>query len=723
MRLWQAKNTFWIGQFDNWSPEDDFSKILKGEILGEYENSVATLIKLRTIPEAIPTDAYPLLTLIGTIPDPASPIGEGVDVKDETSSYAAANKLAFSGDVTVTPISAGEFDVHITGGGVVQDTYMITQPILSIDSGLDAFHTAGSWKYDSTNYSIAEGTYTLLDEKTDWYVYVQGDNLLHTAATVPAGTIGIAKYTTTGGSITSLENLGALAIQAHVDNLAAKVGEDDATPKTPTTPEYSNNNFVVDGDTHNEAISRLDQILGVIAPAKAGALTGTGLTVSNTTRYNAILPTGLNAIWYNGGGSAGSTINGYVVDGIYNLTSPDSSTRFRCGIFGETGTYGTLTHVLDAVDGSAHDMTTGTGTTGTVTCNSIVAYNSLWAKGNGYITYNHATEGWKSHALKHTEAGTSNTINFWFDDVASAPSFSVNPSVAENTVVDKYLSSVAYYGNGTTLDVSYTAASGIFRKAYHPINVSRIECIGASNLAVNPGATPNLNDAFAVTNQTINLNVANQATQTKNLTVRLFKPDGQTTSQTAVISRAICTYGTVSTQTIEYFYDEFERLVLSDMSVWDSQNSFRTTLGGGDAQVRNGTLQYPVSADYSGSPSFTGDQEYNRRFYKATANSGTIVFTGINYTDIDSYNTGDLNILLYLETEDVWFDLGRVYGDNNGNGSGDSRANSKGARTSGSGTSLDFTFGTYSTANNSGRYRFIVIFRNNNHSISQIVTS
>lgn len=714
MKLWRAIDTFYISEYDAFSPEDDFQKISKYEIIGELESSVGSYVKLRVISQEIPANAYPHLLYIMTVPDPASPIGQGVSVRDETSDTFIANDLTFTGDVVVTETGTGKVEIHITGGSVVQDTYMITQPILSIDSGLDAFHTAGSWKFDSNDYSIAEGTYTLLDDKTDWYIYVQGDNLLHQAATVPSGTIGIAKYTTTGGAITQLTNLGALAIQAHVDNLADKVGEDDATAKTATTPDYASNNFIDDGDNHNIALGKLDDILGVIAPSKAGLLTSTDLVTSGTTKYTAKLPGGLNAAWYQGGASAGSTITSYVVDGSYVLTSSDSSTRFRCGRAGITSTYGDLIHVLDAVDADTHDMTTGTGTTGTVTCNSIATYNSLWAKGNGYITYNQTIQGYKSHALKHTEAGTTNTAPFWFDDVATAPSFSASPSVAENTVNSKWLSGVEYYGLNSTLDVSYIAASGIFTKAYHPTEVSRIECIGAPNNAVNPSVTPDVSDNFVVTNHTITLSVSNQSTMTKQLTVRLYKPDGQTTNQTAALSKAICTYGTASTTTAEYFYDEAQRIYTGG-GAWDST----VALINGEAQVRNGDLEYGIT-DY---PAKTGDQEYYRRFYKTAASNGSLTFTGINYTDVSAYSTGNLNMFLYLETDNLWFDLGRPFGSNNGTGSGDSRANSKGARVSGSGSLLNWTIGTNSTAYNSNRYRIVIVFINTTNTINSIVSA
>lgn len=147
------------------------------------------------------------------------------------------------------------------GGGLdydIKTTYIITQPIFTEDSGLNVDYTAGSWKYLGTIYSVSASSLALTDDKTDWYIYVQGDNSLHQAASVPDGTIGIAKFSTSGGSITSLVNLGTISVEFHADNLADKVGEDKATAKTASTPSYSSNNYITDGDTHNTALGKLD---------------------------------------------------------------------------------------------------------------------------------------------------------------------------------------------------------------------------------------------------------------------------------------------------------------------------------------------------------------------------------------------------------------------------------------------------------------------------------
>jgi len=190
--------------------------------------------------------------------------------------------------------------IEIGGGGVAQDTYVITQPMFSDAGGLDADYTSGSWKYDGTTYSIAGGTETLLDDKTNWYIYLEGDNSLHHGSYIPDGRIGLAKYTTSSGDIDELVNLGTAAIQSHVDNLSNKVGEDDATAKTPTTPTYSSVVFISNGDTHNEAIAKLDAASSSIANYSSGINSQLSSEIDSAIAYasgiNSQLSSGIDTL-------------------------------------------------------------------------------------------------------------------------------------------------------------------------------------------------------------------------------------------------------------------------------------------------------------------------------------------------------------------------------------------------------------------------------------------
>jgi hypothetical protein len=460
-----------------------------------------------------------------------------------------------------------------------------------------------------------------------------------------------------------------------------------------------------------DALDVHDEILALIAPAKPGMLTAQTLTLTGTTRFNAKIPSGLTAAWYLDGKVAGDSISDYVIDNSFRLTTPSPSSAFYNGPYNDP--QGTLeldgnSTVLDTL--STH--TTGSSTYLTVT--DVSVYNSIWSKANAYADITQATEGFIQYFLKHSVAGNSSGFAIRYDNTHPAPTFAVNPSITEGTVVAKWLSGIEYYGSGTTLSISFTA-NNLFNKCYHPTQVAAVTMTpaGFSQYSLNPASPPVYTAQFTVSGYTLTLNQA-VASNSPSVRTTLYKPDGTTAYYDVTLARKVCTMGTVSTTTSDTFYDEAQRLVLNTLTAWTSTSA----LVSGNAQVRNGTLQYPDSTDY---PGFTGNQEYQRNIAKSSASTGSLTFGNITYSQISPYNTGDLNVLLQLETDGQYFDLGRVVGSNNGNGDGTSRANSKGAVSSGSGGIVNWSFGTYSTFNNNNRYRVIIIFRNTNRTITSLV--
>ena len=102
-----------------------------------------------------------------------------------------------------------------------------------------------------------------------------------------------------------------------------------------------------------------------------------------------------------------------------------------------------------------------------------------------------------------------------------------------------------------------------------------------------------------------------------------------------------------------------------------------------------------------------------------------MTFTGFTASNIAPYGTGNINALLYLDGDALWFDLGVLQGSNSNNGS--TRAAAISAKTSASGGALGWSIGTKTTgvsgAGNSARYRVVVIFRNNTYSMTSITSS
>lgn len=490
----------------------------------------------------------------------------------------------------------------------------------------------------------------------------------------------------------------------------------------PTTGDYSDGFFdtwtkdtLVSDAFYDTSVSFLE-----LAPAKAGLLTSQTLVLSGTTLYSAKIPSGLSAAW--SALTPGNTITNLIVDGTYTLTTPDASIRFRSGKYSDPSTAGILTHVEDGVDGATYDIGLyGPGTIGIITVSSVLQYNTFWLKSNAYIDYTQTDEGRKLHKLKHTEAGESSETEVYFDDINTVPSFSSALSIAINTKVSKYLSGIEALGFNTTLDVDYEADSGIFRKAYHPTAVGQLSGTGYVSSNDNPISIPDVDDVFTVS-KTITLNSANQGSLSPSFSAVITKPNGSNANSSFPLSQPVNTYGIISTTKADDFFDEAKRIVLNSGTTSGTATPFDSTLAlvSGNAQQRHsGVLQYPNSSDY---PGFTGDQEYQRFIAKVGASTGALTLTGILYTNIAAYNTGNLNVLLHLAVQNLFFDFGKPVGSFNGTGSGDSRANSIGARNDGasSGSILAWSLGTYSTAFNNNEYRLIVIFKNNTYTLSRI---
>jgi hypothetical protein len=491
---------------------------------------------------------------------------------------------------------------------------------------------------------------------------------------------------------------------------------------TPTSGDYTNGFFDdwIPTTKIPDALQEISDSFLDLAPVKADVLTGQNLILSGTTQYSAKIPTGLSTAW--DPLTPGSIITNLIIDNIYRLDTPDLSTRFRAGKDSDPSTAGILTHVEDTVSGATYNIgVNGIGVIGIITIDALDTYNTFWLKANAHIDFTQSTEGRKRHALNHDEAGISNEIELYYDDINTAPSFSVAMSATINTIVSKYLSGIEAAGFGTTIDIAYTAASGIFNKTYHPTNVGQVSGSGHITSNDNPGVTPAVADTFPVS-RTLTLDIANQSNLNPQYTATLRKPNGDNASSVDSISKSVNTYGTVSTTKTDLFFDEAQRIVLGSGTSSITAITFNSAnpLVNGNAQQRhNGVLQYPDATDY---PTFSGDQEYERFISKPTASVGQLTFNGIVYTDIDAYSTGDLNILLELATEGIYFDFGKSIGDNNGTGSGNSRANSIGARNDllSTGSTLAWSIGVKSTSGNTNEYRLIIIFRNTNHTVNSI---
>jgi hypothetical protein len=318
----------------------------------------------------------------------------------------------------------------------------------------------------------------------------------------------------------------------------------------------------------------------------------------------------------------------------------------------------------------------------------------------------------------------------WYDSWSSgkSPSFSQSATASTYSQSLKYLSGIGYYTTGTGFSVYFKGAAGIYSSCYNVTQTYNITSAGMATSSGLPASPPLYTDELdksGANHVRVLLNAANATSFNKYLLVTLYKAHGSTGSSQATIARAINTYGTVSTDTYEGFQDEARRLVI------DTGIGFTSTIDliNGNLQARSGTLIYPQVADYDtewgGIHTFNGDQEFQRYFYKTSASTGTLTFVGVAGAAVSAYGSGSLNVLMYLEGDNKYFDLGTLQGSNANDGSTRSLAIS--AKTSVSSGALNWSIGTNTTgvagAGNSGRYRLIVIYKNSNPQITSITSS
>jgi len=114
-----------------------------------------------------------------------------------------------------------------------------------------------------------------------------------------------------------------------------------------------------------------------------------------------------------------------------------------------------------------------------------------------------------------------------------------------------------------------------------------------------------------------------------------------------------------------------------------------------------------------------------RRFTKAAASSGSLTFAGFAPNSaLAPYGSGNLNVLIWLTDQKLYFDLGRAFGV--GGGAGATMATGISAYSSLTATAINWTLGTYSTGNevsHVGTYVVIVVFRNSTSTMTQITAA
>ena len=633
-----------------------------------------------------------------------------------------SSSLAVTDTTTSTSTSTGA--LKVTGGvGIGGSLFVSSASNLSgvvVNTGVV---TAGAW---------AGSAITSFYGGTGQNTYTKGDLLAGLGATLSVLPVGSNDYILAADSTAAT----GLTWKAAASAGTTVIG-------TPSDGVYTDGFFTdwTTSTTIANAFDDVSELLALIAPAKPGSITSTSLTATSVpTYYTVAISAGLGTEWYQAGFGTGSTITRYYLSGAHTLTTANTSTAFYAGTL-VTSTYGTLgfgRYNYLTPSGAGYgtiDMTvnyTVGSTNNNLRLSDLAVYNNIWTKANAQISaYTQTYAGYEGVYITHsTNSQVTNTYTMWKDPWSASngsPTFSKAATASTTSQTLKYLSGISYYTTGTGFSVDFKGAAGIYSSCYNVTQVYRITATGLNTIngtVTSPLFSDEL-DKTGVNAVSATLNSASASSFTKSISATIYKAHGTTATSAAAIAKYINTYTTVSTDTYEGFQDEARRLVI-DSGIGFTSN---IDMASGNLQVRSGTLQYPTASEYDteygGTHTFTGNQEYQRYFYKTSASTGTLTFTGFTASNIAPYGTGSVNVLLYLEGDAKYFDLGVLQGSNANDGSTRSLAIS--AKTSASSGALNWSLGVFTTgvsgAGNSGRYRAIIIFRNNTYSMTSITSS
>jgi len=642
----------------------------------------------------------------------------------KTFTSAIVGNLTVSSSAASTSVNSGA--LIVSGGvGIGGSLYTEASTADSISGVVlsNGVITSGSW---------AGNSITAFYGGTGQTTYAKGDILVGIGDSLQKFAVGTDSYVLTADSTSSI----GVTWKAASASGTTVIG-------IPTDGVYSDGFFTdwTNSTSISNAFDDVNELLALIAPAKPGSITSTSLTATTVPTYYTVgVSAGLGTEWYQAGYGTGSSITRYYLSGAHTLTTANTSTAFYAGTL-VTSTYGRLgfgRYNYLTPSGAGYgtiDMTvnyTIGATNNNLRLSDLAVYNNIWTKANAQISaYTQSNAGYEGVYITHTtNSQVTNTYEMWKDPWSASngsPTYSKAATATTTSQTLRYLSGISYYTIGTGFSVDFKGAAGIYSSCYNVTQVYRVTATGLNTIngTVSSPVYSSELDKSGANAVAATLNSASASSFTKSISTTIYKAHGTTATSAASIAKYINTYSIVSTDTYEGFQDEARRLVIGSGIAFTSN----IDMASGNLQVRSGTLIYPQTAEYDsewgGTHTFSNDQEYQRYFYKTSASTGALTFTGFTASNISPYGTGSVNVLLYLEGDAKYFDLGVLQGSNSNNGS--TRALAISAKTSASSGALNWSLGVFTTgvsgAGNSGRYRAIIIFRNNTYTMTSITSS
>jgi len=461
-----------------------------------------------------------------------------------------------------------------------------------------------------------------------------------------------------------------------------------------------------------DAIDDISEAFLDIAPVKASTLTGEDLTRTNPSVFSGKLSTGLNPEWYIGYNSS-DTISILTSATTIDLRTPSISDTFRAGKNSDFTPLNILTGGVTAsvvygsgalVASSSRALDLDTGTTGIINISALDTYNTFWVKANARINDTNSITGSIKYKIS-ADQGADETNDYQLFYVGGGgdfpdQSFSVSPVTGSTSETLMYLSGILYYDTGTTWDVSYTAQN-LYNPVYAIGNQSYISSTYFTNVAVNYGGTPaDIND-LTVTDNTRTL-LSGQTSTWGNLgtgTATIYKPNKSNVSSNFDLGdKPINSRGNISTDLIEYFYDEQYRNIDENSDGWTSANALTDS----NLQVQNGRLINGLYASYGGFSATT--QSYHRNWIPQNSNgNGTMDIDRTGFTEfVESYQGGSSKLQIIFRANGKIYDLGRAVGDDSGS--------IYGIRDSISGEIITWALPTGDTVNNGNPFKMEIIF-------------